>query len=255
VNKHAGQRKYNTRLRKKGVRILAKYKRVILKISGEALAGKRGFGLDEPTIEGITGVIARAVRELKAEIAIVVGGGNFWRGRSGKNMDRSRADQMGMLATAINALALQDALERQGVPTRVQTAIEMRAIAEPYIRGRAIRHLQKERVVIFACGTGSPFFSTDTAAALRAAEIDAELILLAKKVDGVYDSDPNINATAIKFDKIKYLDVLNRGLGVMDSTATSLCMDNNIPLLIFGLNEPENIYKAISGEEIGTAVR
>ncbi|MDR1101146.1 MAG: UMP kinase [Clostridiales bacterium] len=235
--------------------MLAKYKRVILKISGEALAGKRGFGLDEPTIEGITGVIARAVRELKAEIAIVVGGGNFWRGRSGKNMDRSRADQMGMLATAINALALQDALERQGVPTRVQTAIEMRAIAEPYIRGRAIRHLQKERVVIFACGTGSPFFSTDTAAALRAAEIDAELILLAKKVDGVYDSDPNINATAIKFDKIKYLDVLNRGLGVMDSTATSLCMDNNIPLLIFGLNEPENIYKAISGEEIGTAVR
>lgn len=234
---------------------MAKYKRVILKISGEALAGKRGFGLDEPTIEGITGVIARAVRELKAEIAIVVGGGNFWRGRSGKNMDRSRADQMGMLATAINALALQDALERQGVPTRVQTAIEMRAIAEPYIRGRAIRHLQKERVVIFACGTGSPFFSTDTAAALRAAEIDAELILLAKKVDGVYDSDPNINATAIKFDKIKYLDVLNRGLGVMDSTATSLCMDNNIPLLIFGLNEPENIYKAISGEEIGTAVR
>ena len=234
--------------------LIPKYKRVILKLSGEALAGETGFGLDEKTLSEISKQIKKCV-EMGVKIAIVVGGGNFWRGRSGKNMDRTRADHMGMLATVINALAIQDALEHVGVPTRVQTAIEMRAIAEPYIRGKAISHLNKGRVVVFACGTGNPFFTTDTAAALRAAEIDAEVILLAKKVDGVYDRDPNIHKQATKFDEIKYLDVLNKGLGVMDSTATSLCMDNGIPIVIFGLNDPENITKAIMGENIGTVVK
>jgi uridylate kinase len=189
------------------------------------------------------------------QVAIVVGGGNFWRGRTGENMDRTRADHMGMLATVINSLALQDALEQRGVPTRVQTAVEMRQFAEPYIRGKAERHLDKGRVVIFGCGTGNPFFSTDTAAALRAVEIGAQVILLAKKVDGVYDSDPNVNKDAKKFDELTYIDVLNRGLGVMDSTATSLCMDNKIPIRVFGLDDPENILKALSGENIGTIVK
>ena len=188
------------------------------------------------------------------EIAIVVGGVTFWRGRTGEGMDRSRADHMGMLATVINSLALLDALEQLGVESRVQTAIEMRQIAEPYIRLKAARHLQKGRVVIFACGTGNPFFSTDTTAALRAAEIDAEVILLAKKVDGVYDSDPHINPNAKKFDSLSFIDVLNKQLGVMDSTATSLCMDNNIPILVFGLEDPENIKRAVMGEKIGTLV-
>lgn len=231
-----------------------KYKRVLLKLSGEALAGSKGFGLDEDTLSHISEVIKKCV-EIGVEIAVVVGGGNFWRGRSGKNMDRTRADHMGMLATVINALALQDALEQNHVPTRVQTAIEMRQIAEPYIRGRAERHLEKGRVVIFGCGTGNPFFSTDTTAALRAAEIDAEVILLAKKVDAVYDSDPNTNPNAVKFDTLSYIDVLNRGLGVMDSTATSLCMDNEIPIRVFGLDDANNIYRAIMGEEIGTIVQ
>ena len=231
-----------------------KYKRVLLKVSGEALAGGKGFGLCSDTIGEITDVIKSCVDE-GVEIAIVVGGGNFWRGRTGENMDRTRADHMGMLATVINALALCDALEQRGVPTRVQTAIEMRSIAEPYIRGKAERHLDKGRVVIFGCGTGNPYFSTDTTAALRAAEIGAEIILLAKKVDAVYDSDPNINKNAVKFDSLTYIDVLNRGLGVMDSTATSLCMDNNIPIRVFGLDDPENIKRAIHGEEIGTIVQ
>lgn len=231
-----------------------KYKRVLLKLSGEALAGEKGFGLDEDTLSNISDVIKKCV-EIGVEIAIVVGGGNFWRGRSGKNMDRTRADHMGMLATVINALALQDALEQKDVPTRVQTAIEMRQIAEPYIRGRAERHLEKGRVVIFGCGTGNPFFSTDTTAALRAAEVDAEVILLAKKVDAVYDSDPHTNPNAVKFDSLSYIDVLNRGLGVMDSTATSLCMDNDIPIRVFGLDDANNIYRAIMGEEIGTIVK
>ena len=231
-----------------------KYKRVLLKVSGEALAGGKGFGLCSETIGKITDVIKSCVDE-GVEIAIVVGGGNFWRGRTGENMDRTRADHMGMLATVINALALCDALEQRGVPTRVQTAIEMRAIAEPYIRGKAERHLDKGRVVIFGCGTGNPYFSTDTTAALRAAEIGAEIILLAKKVDAVYDSDPNINKNAVKFDELTYIDVLNRGLGVMDSTATSLCMDNNIPIRVFGLDDPENIKRAVHGEEIGTIVK
>ncbi|MBE5039173.1 UMP kinase [Ructibacterium gallinarum] len=230
-----------------------KYKRIMLKISGEALAGDKGFGLDQPTINAIAEKVKECY-DMGVEIAIVVGGGNFWRGRTGEGMDRSRADHMGMLATVINSLALLDALEHLGVESRVQTAIEMRQIAEPYIRLKAARHLEKGRVVIFACGTGNPFFSTDTTAALRAAEIDAEVILLAKKVDGVYDSDPNLNPDAKKFDSLSFIDVLNKGLGVMDSTATSLCMDNNIPILVFGLNDPENIKRAVMGEEIGTLV-
>lgn len=230
-----------------------KYKRIMLKISGESLAGEKGFGLDQPTINAIAEKIKESA-DMGVEIAVVVGGGNFWRGRTGEGMDRSRADHMGMLATVINSLALLDALEQLGVPARVQTAIEMRQIAEPYIRLKAGRHLEKGRVVIFACGTGNPFFSTDTTAALRAAEIDAEVILLAKKVDGVYDSDPNLNANAKKYDTLSFIEVLNQGLGVMDSTATSLCMDNNIPILVFGLNDPENITRAVMGEEIGTLV-
>lgn len=232
---------------------MPKYKRVLLKLSGEALAGEKHFGLCEETIGVITDKIKEAL-ELGVEIAIVVGGGNFWRGRSSNKMDRTTADHMGMLATVINSLALQDALEQRGVPTRVQTAIEMRQIAEPYIRGKAARHLEKGRIVIFGCGTGNPYFSTDTTAALRAAEIDAEIILLAKKVDAVYDSDPNINPDAVKFDEISYKEVLNRGLGVMDSTATSLCMDNNIPIRVFGLDDPQNIIRVLNGEVIGTLV-
>ncbi len=231
-----------------------KYKRVILKLSGEALAGNKGFGLDEETLDSIAMQIKEIIA-LGVEVSIVVGGGNFWRGRSGKGMDRTTADYMGMLATVINGLALQDALESMEILTRVQTAIEMRQIAEPYIRRRAVRHLEKGRVVIFAAGTGNPYFSTDTTAALRAAEIEAEVILLAKKVDGVYDSDPHTNPNAKKFETLTYIDVLNKGLGVMDSTATSLCMDNNIPIIVFGLDEPQNIYRVITGENIGTIVR
>jgi len=231
----------------------AMYKRVLLKVSGEALAGDSKFGLNHKTISGICDKIKECV-ELGVEVAIVVGGGNFWRGRDGEGMERTRADHMGMLATVINSLALADSLEQKGVPTRVQTAIEMRQIAEPYIRGKAVKHLENKRVVIFACGSGCPFFSTDTAAALRAAEVNADIILLAKKVDAVYDSDPNINPNAVKFDQLSYINVLNNRLGVMDSTATSLCMDNDIPILVFGLDEPENIIRAIKGEKIGTIV-
>lgn len=230
-----------------------KYKRVLIKVSGEALAGAQGFGLDEDTLTAVAKVIKKC-SEKGVQIAMVVGGGNFWRGRSGKNMDRTRADHMGMLATVINALAVQSALENQGVESRVQTAIEMRQIAEPYIRGKAESHLSKNKVVIFGCGIGNPFFSTDTTAALRAAEIGADIILLAKNVDGVYDCDPNVYPDAKKYDKIPYSEVLAKRLGVMDSTATSLCMDNNIPIQVFGLDDPENIYKAVMGEEIGTLV-
>ena len=232
---------------------IPKYKRVILKVSGEALAGETKFGLNQPVIDNICDKI-KTCCEMGVEIAIVVGGGNFWRGRSGKDMDRTRADHMGMLATTINALAIADSLEAKGVPTRVQTGIEMRQIAEPYIRGKAVRHLEKGRVVVFACGSGNPFFSTDTAAALRAAEIGADIILLAKNVDAVYDSDPNVNPNAVKYDTLNYISILNSRLGVMDSTATSLCMDNNIPILVFGINEPENIIKAVKGDKIGTMV-
>lgn len=229
------------------------YKRVLLKISGEALAGSKGTGINEDVVGKIGDVIAECVA-MGVEIAIVVGGGNFWRGRSGEKMDRTRADHMGMLATVINALALQDSFERRGIPTRVQTAIEMNKIAESYIRGRAVRHLEKGRVVIFGCGTGTPFFSTDTAAALRAVEVDAEIILLAKRIDAVYDSDPEKNPDAQRFSELTYMEVLDRGLGVMDSTATTLCMDNGMPIRVFGLDDPENIKRAIEGEEIGTLV-
>lgn len=233
----------------------AKYKRLILKLSGEALAGSKGYGIDPEVVYSIA-VQIKEVVEIGAQISIVVGGGNIWRGVAGstKGMDRATADYMGMLATVINSLALQDALSKHDVDTRVQTAIEMREVAEPYIRRRAIRHLEKGRVVIFAAGTGNPYFSTDTTAALRAAEIEAEIILMAKQVDGVYDSDPMKNNNAKKFSTLSYIDVLNMGLGVMDSTATSLCMDNRIPLLVFNLNDRGNIRRAVMGENVGTYV-
>jgi len=230
------------------------YKRVLLKLSGEALAGDKKTGIDADTIGKICDEIKKIV-DLGVKVSIVVGGGNFWRGRYGHQMERTTSDYMGMLATAINALGLQDALEARGVHTRVQTAIEMREIAEPYIKRKAQKHLQKGRVVIFACGTGSPFFSTDTGAALRAAEMDAEIIMLAKTIDGVYSADPKIDKEAVKYDEITYLDILNKDLKVMDSTATSLCKDNNIPLVVFGIDEPENIVRIIKGEKIGTIVK
>ena len=229
------------------------YKRVLLKLSGEALAGEKGFGIDNDTVLEIAQSVKKML-EIGAEVAIVVGGGNIFRGRSGENMDRTTADHMGMLATVINALALQSSLENIDVVTRVQTAIEMKEIAEPYIRRRAMRHLEKGRVVIFGAGSGNPYFSTDTAAALRAAEVDAEVILLAKKVDGVYDCDPVTNPDAVKFDRLSYLEVLNRDLKVMDSTATSLCTDNKIPIRVFSLEDPDNIIRVIKGENIGTIV-
>ncbi|NLW02788.1 MAG: UMP kinase [Clostridiaceae bacterium] len=230
-----------------------KYSRIMLKISGEALAGEKGFGIDQEILNNISSKIKEA-HDMGVDIGIVVGGGNFWRGKGSMIMDRTTADHMGMLATVINALALQDALEGKGVPTRVQTALEMPRVAEIYIRRRAIRHIEKRRVVIFACGTGNPYFSTDTAAVLRAAEIEAEIILLAKNVDAVYDSDPKLNPNAAKYDMISFMDVLNKQLGVMDSTATSLCMDNNIPLVVFSIREPENIIKVLNGDNVGTFV-
>ena len=229
------------------------YKRVMLKISGEALSGANGFGFDFD----IVGRIAKEVKtlvDMNVEVGLVVGGGNIWRGRSGEGMDRTTADHMGMLATCINALALQDALEGIGVKTRVQTAIEMKEIAEPFIRRRAVRHLEKGRVVIFGAGSGNPYFSTDTAAALRAAEIEADVILLAKNVDGVYDKDPNKFADAKKYDKLTYMEVIEQCLQVMDTTATTLCMDNSIPILVFGISEEGNIKKVMEGEKIGTLV-
>ncbi|PJI10189.1 MULTISPECIES: UMP kinase [Clostridium] len=230
-----------------------KYKRVMLKISGEALAGNNGYGIDFEVANRIAKEIKEIV-DLGIEVGAVVGGGNIWRGRNGKGMDRTTADYMGMLATCINALALQDSLENINVDTRVQTAIEMKQVAEPFIRRRAMRHLEKGRVVIFAGGTGNPYFSTDTTAALRAAEIEADVILLAKKVDGVYDKDPHIYNDAVKFDNLNYMEVLEKNLQVMDSTATSLCMDNNIPIIVFGLDVSGNIRKAALGEKIGTIV-
>ena len=234
----------------------SKYKRIVLKLSGEALAGEKGYGIDPSTVDRIAAQIQK-VAEIGLEVAIVNGGGNIWRGLAGasKGMDRATADYMGMLATVINSLALQDALENRNVPTRVQTAIEMRQVAEPYIRRRAIRHLEKARVVIFAAGTGNPYFSTDTTAALRAAEIEADAILMAKNgVDGVYDDDPRKNPQAKKFDKLDYLDVIQKQLNVMDSTAISLCMDNNIPIVVFNIEEPDNIIKACLGNVTGTIV-
>lgn len=232
-----------------------RYKRVVLKLSGEAFAGDQGFGVEFDSVKWIAQQVADA-HQLGAEMAIVVGGGNIWRGAeaSRRGMDRSTADYVGMLATVINSVALQDALEDIGIPTRVLTAIEMREIAEPYIRRRAVRHLEKGRVVIFGAGTGNPFFSTDTAAALRAAEIEAEAILMAKRVDGVYDCDPLTNPDATFFDKLSFIDVINRGLAVMDATAASLCMDNNIPIVVFNLLKGGNIRKALAGEPVGTYI-
>ncbi len=229
------------------------YKRVMLKISGEALSGANGFGFDFDTVSRIAKEVKEIV-DMGIEVGLVVGGGNIWRGRSGEGMDRTTADHMGMLATCINALALQDALEGIGVKTRVQTAIEMKEIAEPFIRRRAVRHLEKGRVVIFGAGSGNPYFSTDTAAALRAAEIEADVILLAKNVDGVYDKDPNKFSDAKKYDTLTYMEVIEQGLQVMDTTATTLCMDNNIPILVFGLEGDGNIKRAMLGEKIGTIV-
>lgn len=230
-----------------------KYKRVLLKLSGEALAGEEKRGISADVVEDITRQIKEMV-DLGVEVAVVVGGGNFWRGKYGYNMEKTTSDHMGMLATTINALALQDALEAKGVHTRVQTAIEMREIAEPYILRKATKHLGKGRVVIFACGTGNTHFTTDTGAALRAAEVNAEVILVAKTIDGVYSADPKVDPTAVKFDRISYMDVLNKDLKVMDATAISLCRENNIPLVVFAMDNPENMIKAVKGENVGTIV-
>lgn len=236
---------------------MAKYKRVVLKLSGEALAGEDGFGINPAVIKSIAEQV-KEVAELDVEVAVVVGGGNIWRGKIGSEMgmDRANADYMGMLATVMNSLALQDSLDQLGIETRVQTSIEMRQVAEPYIRRRAIRHLEKKRVVIFAAGTGNPYFSTDTTAALRAAEIEADVILMAKNnVDGVYNADPVKDKNAVKYDELSYLDVIKDGLQVMDSTASSLCMDNDIPLIVFSIMEKGNIKRAVLGETLGTIVR
>lgn len=234
-----------------------RFKRVVLKLSGEALAGSQGYGIDPTVVESIANQI-KEVHDLGVEIALVIGGGNIWRGLAGsaKGMDRASADYMGMLATVMNSLAMQDALEHVGIPTRVQTAIEMQEVAEPYIRRRAMRHLEKSRIVIFAAGTGNPYFSTDTTSALRAAEIEADVILMAKKfADGVYDSDPRTNKDAVKFDDLTYMDVIKKELKVMDATAITLCKDNDIPIVVFSLDIPGNIVKAAKGENIGTIVR
>lgn len=233
-----------------------KYKRIILKLSGESLAGDQGFGINPAVVESLA-VQIKEICKYGIQVAVVVGGGNIWRGLAGsaKGMDRTTADYMGMLATIMNALAVQDALEKMGVDSRVQSAIDMRQVAEPYIRRKAIRHMDKGRVVVFAAGIGNPYFSTDTTAALRAAEIEADVILMGKKnTDGIYDSDPNKNPDAKKFDTLEYIEILQRGLAVMDSTATSLCMDNKIPIVVFDIDHHENILKAALGETIGTTV-
>ena len=231
-----------------------KYKKILLKLSGEALAGEEKTGLNLEVVDNICNQIKELV-QLGVQVGIVVGGGNFWRGKYGTHMERTTSDYMGMLATAMNGLALQNTLESKGIYTRLQTAIEMREIAEPYIKRKAIKHLEKGRVVIFGCGTGNPYFTTDTAAALRAAEIDADVILVGKTADAVYSDDPKTNPNAVKFDEISYMDILNKDLKVMDSTATSLCKDNNIPLIVFAIADPQNIIKAVKGEKVGTIIK
>ncbi len=231
-----------------------KYRRVLLKLSGEALAGEKKFGIDYDVVSSICKSIKKCV-DLGAQVGVVVGGGNFFRGRDSGNMDRTRADHMGMLATVMNSLSLADALEAAGIQVRVQTAITMQQIAEPYIRSKAIRHLEKGRVVVFGCGTGNPFFSTDTASALRAAEIEADIMLKATMVDGVYDRDPHKFSDAVKYDQVSFQEVLEKGLAVMDSTAAALCKDNHIPVLVFSIDDPDNIVAAIKGENIGTIVK
>lgn len=230
------------------------YKRIVLKLSGEALAGEKGTGIDDKVVDEVVAQI-KEIHDMGIEVGIIVGAGNFWRGRQGTEMERSTADHMGMLATVINALALQDALERFNVPTRVQTALTITRVAEPYILRKAIRHFEKGRIVIFGCGTGNPYFTTDTAAALRACEIQADAIFLAKNVDGIYDSDPNINPEAKKYDEISHMDVIQKGLRAMDTTAISMCMENDISIVAFALNEENSLVRAVKGEKIGTIIK
>ena len=232
---------------------MVKYKRVLIKISGEALSAENGFGIGAKSVDDVVEQIKK-IRDMGVEVGVVVGGGNFWRGRQGTEMDRTTADHMGMLATVINALALQDALEQKGIQTRVQTALTISRVAEPYILRKAIRHFEKGRVVVFACGTGNPYFSTDTGAALRAAEIHADALLMAKNIDGIYDSDPKKNPAAVKFDRLTYMDYIQKGLTALDTTAVSLCMDNKITIIAFGLNEENSIVRVVSGEKIGTVI-
>ena len=230
-----------------------KYKRVLIKLSGEALAGEEGHGLNENVISKVVDQI-EAIAKMGVEIALVIGGGNFWRGRQGKKMDRTTADHMGMLATVMNSLAMMDALEQRGLPTRVQTALIMTSVAEPYILRKALHHFEKGRIVIMACGTGNPYCSTDTAAAQRACEIQADLLMMAKNIDGIYDSDPKLNPAAKKYDHISYIDVIKNGIKAMDATAATMCMENNIPVIAFGLNEPQSIVRVVCGEHLGTVI-
>ena len=230
-----------------------KYKRVLIKLSGEALAGESGHGIDEKVIEKVVDQLEE-IHKMGVEIALVIGGGNFWRGRQGKNMDRTTADHMGMLATVMNSLAMMDALEQRNIPTRVQTALIMTSVAEPYILRKALRHFEMGRIVIMACGTGNPYCSTDTAAAQRACEIQAEVLMMAKNIDGIYDSDPKLNPSATKYDHINYLDIIKNGIKAMDTTAATMCMENDIPVLAFGLDEPDSIIKAVCGEKMGTII-
>ena len=231
----------------------AKYKRILIKLSGEALAGEQGHGLDESVISRVVSEIEQ-IHNMGVEIALVIGGGNFWRGRQGKQMDRTTADHMGMLATVMNSLAMMDALEQRGLPTRVQTALIMTSVAEPYILRKALHHFEKGRIVIMACGTGNPYCSTDTAAAQRACEIQADVLMMAKNIDGIYDSDPKLNPNAKKYDHINYIDVIKNGIKAMDATAATMCMENNIPVLAFGLDEKDSLIKAVCGERLGTII-
>lgn len=231
-----------------------KYKRILLKLSGEALAGKERFGLNNEVISSVVDQLVK-VHEMGVEIALVIGGGNFWRGRQGTNMDRATADQMGMLATVMNSLAMMDAIEQRGIPVRVQTALNMISVAEPYVLRKALRHFEKGRIVIMACGTGNPYCSTDTAAAQRACEINADVLLMAKNVDGIYDSDPRTNPDAKKYDELSYVDIISKGLKAMDSTAATMCMDNDVPVLCFALDEKDSIVRAVCGEKRGTLIK
>ncbi len=231
----------------------AKYKRILLKLSGEALAGKQKFGLNEEVVSMVVDQLVK-VHKMGVEIALVIGGGNFWRGRQGIKMDRTTADQMGMLATVMNSLAMMDAIEQKGIPTRVQTALNMVSVAEPYVLRKALHHFEKGRIVIMACGTGNPYCSTDTAAAQRACEINADVLLMAKNVDGIYDSDPTVNPAAKKYDKLTFSQILNQGLKAMDATAATMCMENHIPVLAFALNEPDSVLRAVCGERLGTLI-
>lgn len=230
-----------------------KYKRILLKLSGEALAGDKGFGLNTEVIPGVVDQLVK-VHEMGVEIALVIGGGNFWRGRQGTNMERVTADQMGMLATVMNSLAMMDAIEQRNIPVRVQTALNMTSLAEPYVLRKALHHFEKGRIVIMACGTGNPYCSTDTAAAQRACEINADILLMAKNIDGIYDSDPRVNPNAKKIDKLTHVEMIAKGLKAMDSTAATMCMENNMPVLCFGLNEKDSIVRAVCGEQMGTLI-